>query len=206
LGIKALLIPVGIPPAGLSPADPGLDGVYEAVAAANVPLVTHPPGGVGFSIVEWMRLDPDQAISHAVQENFCRLMIFGGVFERHPNLHFAAIECGASWVGPLAEHMEYRVDNQRAPKQLFVEQAAKLPLKPSEYLARNVRATPYNFEPVETWLTRWPHLQDVYCYSSDYPHPEGRPHSLKTYYENVSPLGQEITEKFFYKNAELLLP
>jgi predicted TIM-barrel fold metal-dependent hydrolase len=206
LGIKALLIPVGRGPAGLSPADPALDGLYETLAAANVPLVTHPPGGVGFTIAEWLMLDPDLAVLDAAQANFCKLMIFGGVFERHPNLYFAAIECGASWVGPLAEFMEYRVDNQRAPKQLFVDQAAKLPLKPSEYLARNVRATPYNFEPVETWLTRWPHLQDVYCYSSDYPHPEGRPYSLKTYYENVSPLGQEITEKFFCKNAEILLP
>src|SRR3974390_3084784 len=65
--------------------------------------------------------------------------------------------------------------------------------------------TPYNFEPVELWFQRWPHLQDVYCYSSDFPHREGQTWSLKKFYENVAPLGDRLVEKFFCTNGELLV-
>jgi predicted TIM-barrel fold metal-dependent hydrolase len=81
-----------------------------------------------------------------------------------------------------------------------------LSLKPSEYLARNVRVTAHFFEPVELYFQRYPHLRDVICYSTDYPHKEGREHSLEHFYEQLAPLGNEAVEKFFYKNAELLFP
>jgi hypothetical protein len=40
---------------------------------------------------------------------------------------------------------------------------------PSEYLARNVRAAALLAAPVEYWFERYPHLEDVYCYASNYP-------------------------------------
>ena len=81
-----------------------------------------------------------------------------------------------------------------------------LSLRPSEYLARNVRVSTLLDDPVERWIARYPQLQDCYCYSSDFPHTEGRPYSLDRFYERVAPLGDEILEKFFVTNAELLLP
>ena len=79
-------------------------------------------------------------------------------------------------------------------------------MKPSEYLARNVRVTPHNFEPVEVWFKRYPQLQDVYCYSTDFPHEEGQQWSLKKCFQNISPLGDKFIEKYFCTNAQLLLP
>jgi hypothetical protein len=78
---------------------------------------------------------------------------------------------------------------------------------PSEYLARNVRVTPFNtFEPVEQHFQRYPHLQDCYCYSTDYPHVEGGVDIKNVFKERLSSLSPALVEKFFVGNGQLLLP
>ena len=208
LGVRGIFIPTGKPPAGLHPGEPALDPLYATLAEANVPLVTHPPGGVGYQSDAWGAATRGGTWVHTSEENFLAAMVAGGVFERHPTLRFGAIECGASWIGPLAAYLDFWADTKRRPENTFslVMGNAKHSLRPSEYINRNVRATPHNFEPVEVWFQRYPHLQDVYCYSTDFPHEEGQKWSLKQCYENVSPLGDKIIEKFFCTNAQLLLP
>src|SRR3974390_433321 len=203
-GAKVLLIPVGAPPAGISPDDKRLDPFYATVAEANVALVSHPPSATGFMTDKWIVLGTGLTWNYMADEYFLSLMIMGGVFERHPTLRFGIVEAGASWVGPLSEYMDFWLNkNGRVPS--FFARQFNLPMLPSEYLARNVRVTPYNFEPVEQWFQRWPHLQDVYCYSSDFPHTEGQTWSLKKFYENVAPLGDKVVEKFFCTNGRLLV-
>ena len=208
LGTRGVFIPTGKPPAGLSPGDPALDPFYATLAEANVPLVTHPPGGVGYQSNAWGAATRGGTWVHAAEENFLAAMVAGGVFERHPTLCFGAIECGASWVGPLAEYLDFWTDRKRRPENSvpIVVGDTKLSMRPSEYINRNVRATPHNFEPVEAWFQRYPHLQDVYCYSTDFPHEEGQTWSLKRCYESLAPLGDKIVEKYFCTNAQLLLP
>ncbi|SUA46320.1 Uncharacterised protein [Nocardia africana] len=84
--------------------------------------------------------------------------------------------------------------------------AGKFPLKPSEYIARNVRISPFNFEPIDRYFRDDPDLADVFCYSTDYPHVEGTKDSMNTMLAKLEPLGEEITTKFFRTNAEWLLP
>ncbi|MCV7065900.1 hypothetical protein H7H51_09515 [Mycolicibacterium farcinogenes] len=79
-------------------------------------------------------------------------------------------------------------------------------MKPSEYVARNVRVSPFNFEPVDRYIQDDPELADVFCYSTDYPHVEGTKDSMNKMLAKVEPLGEEITTKFFRTNAEWLLP
>jgi predicted TIM-barrel fold metal-dependent hydrolase len=82
-----------------------------------------------------------------------------------------------------------------------------LTMMPSEYMARNLRVTPFNnFEPVEVHLARFPQLQDCYCYSTDYPHIEGGTQINRKFYEQIAHLGTSVLEKFFVTNANLLLP
>lgn len=82
-----------------------------------------------------------------------------------------------------------------------------LSMKPSEYLARNVRVTPHNIvEPVAGFFTRYPHLASCYCYSTDYPHLEGGAHIQTKVYEMLKPLGDAVLEKYFVANGEWLLP
>ncbi len=57
------------------------------------------------------------------------------------------------------------------------EPALRLPLKASEYLRRQVKFTPFPTEPVG-WLIEQAG-PELFCFSSDYPHPEGGPRSAR---------------------------
>ena len=49
----------------------------------------------------------------------------------------------------------------------------RLPLKPSEYIKRNVRTSGFPWEPIDEYI-RNDGLEDCYCYASDFPHVEFR--------------------------------
>jgi predicted TIM-barrel fold metal-dependent hydrolase len=217
-GVRAFWIPTGEPPAGVSPADPILDPFYARIAEADATLTIHvgtgrsypksrawgvapqfSPDYSSFDALE-TPFDPYTITTlHLPEENFTALLVLGGVFERHPTLRFGAIELGASWIGPLAERMDYWVDS-------FSRWNGGLTMRPSEYVARNVRVAPFWQEPVDVWIQRYPYLQDVYCYASDYPHVEGGRQSLHRFYEKIAPLGDAVIEKFFCTNGQWLLP
>ena len=63
--------------------------------------------------------------------------VLGGVFERHPKLKVGFFECSASWMLYWMERMEFGYDN------LKPDYAPYLKLRPSEYVRRNVRVTPF---------------------------------------------------------------
>jgi predicted TIM-barrel fold metal-dependent hydrolase len=218
-GIRAVWIPSGDPPAGISPADTALDPFYALLAESDTALVLHTGTGTNFpktrvwgQVPQFMFIQSDAAelpqdpynLSrfHVAEENFVTVLVIGGVFERHPDLRFGAIEVGASWIGPLAERMDFWVDNHRA----LWEGHKDLSMRPSEYLARNVRVTPFSAEPVEVWIERYPAIEDVYCFSTDYPHVEGGRQSLRRLHKRITPLGDAIVEKFFCTNGRWLLP
>jgi predicted TIM-barrel fold metal-dependent hydrolase len=238
MGIKMIAIPNRTPPLGMSPGDPALDPFYSTLAAANVPLLLR--GGsqsTGWRHSEvWGRV-PESVLGpnfpylgkdvsfvnafHQGEETFLTTMVLGGVFERHPKLRMGMLKVGAGWLGPLAE----RLDRGLPP---FYE-PTYLPMKPSEYINRNVRVTPWgdggdarhhhprvkgsteggdnnSYEPVELYFQRYPQIQDCFCYASDYPLDEGGKDNLRKWYERVAPLGDDIIEKYFIKNVELLMP
>lgn len=207
-GVRAVMVPTGEPPAGVSPAHPALDDFYALLVEKNAALVVHPPSGAGFRKSDIWGMYPDSGgdvsfatALHQAEENFLTVLLMGGVFERHPGLRFGVIENGASWLGPLSERLDLGV----TPTDGIRRAKARLSLKPSEYMARQVRTSVLLHEPVEVWLERYPNIQECYCYSSDFPHPEGQHHSLQRFYERVAPLGDDVVEKFFVSNPQLLL-
>ena len=221
-GVKAVLIPGRIPPCGISPADPALDPFYAQLAEAGVTLTLR--GGAfaaGYRASEVWGTTPESVWKggtsrlkdatgvtslHEAEETFLTAMVLGGVFERHPKLRFGLFKLGASWIGPLAERMD-----RGQPPFAYPDH---LPMKPSEYLARNVRVTPLadagdkgdRYEPVEVYFQRYPAIKNCYCYGSDFPLTEGGQWSLRRFYERVAPLGDDIVEKFFCENGKLVLP
>jgi len=203
-GCRAILISSGLPPGGVAPGDTRLDPFYALLAKNNTTLTFHPPSGMGYrasEIWESKVLNPMYAIvtvQHIAEENFIAAMILSGVFDRHPTLRVAVVEAGASWIGPLAD----RMDDLMGMKP----DHSNLSMLPSKFLSRNVRSSIIGDEPVDLYIKQWPHLQDVYCYSSDYPHIEGGQWSLKKSFARVAPLGDEIVEKFFVTNSRLVLP
>ena len=217
-GLKGLLINSGSPPAGLSPAAPELDPFWALLAENEVPVMAHVGSDLGFlNSPAWseapafapkklsfeLGFEPySLATTHLAVEHFLTVMVLGGVFERHPRLRFGAIELGAHWLGPLADNLD-----MWAGKVFARRIAETLSMKPSEYLARNVRVTPHNIvEPVDEFFTRYPHLASCYCYSTDYPHLEGGAHINAKMHEMLAPLGEEVLERYFVANGEWLLP
>jgi predicted TIM-barrel fold metal-dependent hydrolase len=218
-GIRAICLPTSIPPAGTSPANPALDPLWAMLAEADAALTVHVGGDSGFlATMAWsdapafapgkvesteLGLDPySMSTFHDAVTNFITTLVLGGVFERHPTLRFGAIECGAHWLGPLGETLDLW------GTKVFGGRLAKyLSLKPSEYLARNVRVTPFAlWEDINWYFERYPHLADCYCYSTDYPHFEGGEDSMRLFHDQLAPLGDTIVNKFFRTNGELLLP
>jgi predicted TIM-barrel fold metal-dependent hydrolase len=127
-------------------------------------------------------------------------MAFGGVFERHPELRLGVIEVGSHWVGPMMESMDLLYDAFRSASP------HRLKKPPSEYVRSNVRVSVLVYEQIDLWLERYPGLDDVLCFSTDYPHPEGGRAAARRLYDKVARLGDTVVEKFFVTNGALLLP
>ncbi|SDH07812.1 Predicted metal-dependent hydrolase, TIM-barrel fold [Sinosporangium album] len=218
-GIRALMIPANVPPAGTSPANPELDPFWEFVAEADVPVTIHLGTDFGFlassawstgvevfhpsdkSTIE-LPIEPYRATTiHFCAENLISTMVLGGVFERHPGLRFGAIELAAGWIGPLAERLDWWAETQFRSRL-----AGTLSMRPSEYIARNVRVTPFYFEPVARYYERHPDLWPVYCYATDYPHVEGGKDSRAVLSAALASVPDAAREQFFAGNGELLLP
>jgi predicted TIM-barrel fold metal-dependent hydrolase len=217
-GVPVLWISGGTPPADTSPGDTMLDPFYRLLAEANVPLTLHI--GTEFGLLRssnWSKGVPQFTPStgsslefavepfrsstlHLAPDNFLSAMVLGGVFERHPTLRFGVIECSAHWVGPLAEQLDMWFD------EFHKRLAPHLSMRPSEYIARNVRATPFYFEPVDEYMERYPKVASVYCYSSDFPHREGGKESARVFWERMRRLDPSLAQKFYVTNGELLLP
>ncbi|MEI7546983.1 MAG: amidohydrolase family protein [Actinomycetota bacterium] len=219
-GIRALHLSHGTPPGGRSPAHPELDQFWDLLASNGVACVTHLFGESQFMAssvwVDAPAFKPGKVQSHEIGlepysfatlhlavTNFLTCMTLGGVFERHPNLRLGVIEMGAGWLGPVADNLDmWARDMYAARLKPF---ASKLP---SEYFSDNVRVTPFNvFEPVDKYFAQYPHLSSCYCYSTDFPHQEGGPESsMLRHLDKLSTMGDDLVDKFFYKNAELLFP
>lgn len=217
-GVGAINLLAGIPPAGVSPADPALDPLWQLMQDSDVPVVLHVGGQFGFTAsATWGRAPAfkpgkiestefgfeqySMSVLHYAYCNFLTVMVMGGVFERFPGLRFAVCEAGGYWLGPLAESLDMWAANVFRKRMSEI-----LTLKPSEYLNRNVRVNPFPFENVAEYFQHYPQLSDCFCFSTDYPHVEGGKHSKRTFYEQLAPLGDEVLEKYFVSNGALLMP
>lgn len=78
-------------------------------------------------------------------------------------------------------------------------------MKPSEYIRRNVRVTPFRVENVADYVERYG-MAECYCYSSDFPHPEGGQDPVGEFQQKIDRLGNGFFEQFFCSNGEWLLP
>jgi uncharacterized protein len=101
-------------------------------------------------------------LPHSIQISFADLVL-GGVLERHPRLKFVSAENDISWL----PHFCYRIDH--AYDRLRHFEGVNLPLKPSEYMKRQVWAT-FQFETSNVGFTCAEYGADKLMWSSDYPH------------------------------------
>jgi predicted TIM-barrel fold metal-dependent hydrolase len=214
LGAKALLVPSGCP-RGHAPSHPGLDPVWAQAVEAGLPVVFHVGGGL--RAADDRLLDPDYFANggprvpdfHGGDENFRSVdymaiptapmqtiatLIFDGVLDRFPTLKLGVIEQGASWVPSWMRFLDSAFEAFRKSE----ERLQQLALRPSEYVRRQVRATPYPAEDVG-WIVA--NGGDEIClFSSDYPHVEGGRNPIKRFEESMSSLSEAQKQRFYFEN------
>ena len=80
-----------------------------------------------------------------------------------------------------------------------------MPLKPSEYLRRQMKFTPFPTEPVG-WLIEQAG-PELFLFSSDYPHPEGGHDPLAKFDASMPDVNADDRDAFFARNfAEMMGP
>ncbi len=209
MGAAALLVASGCP-AGHSPSHVRLDPVWALAAESGIPVVFH-VGGTGDLIdanyfKNGLPIPPD---FHGGEENFRSVdymgipgppaqtlatMIFDGVFDRFPDLRVGVIEQGAIWVPSWIRQME-------AAFEAFArheERLRSLSMRPTEYVNRQIRFTPYPTEDVG-WIidNTGP---DVCMFSSDFPHVEGGRRPLERFETSLGEASEEVRERFYSGN------
>ena len=217
-GIKAIWMPAGLAPGGKSPAHPDLDAYWKMLVDYDCVVTAHvgtenkfsaphavwrdAPAFEGYRALGEISTDPWYlSHMHIPVQSFLMTMITGGVFVRHPKLRVLITELGAYWVGPMMESMDIWHRNLGA----FAPHDQALKVMPSTFVKSNIRVAPFSFEDVATYIERYG-LEDVLCFSSDYPHVEGGKDALRAFYNNIAHLGPAVVEKFFVTNAEFALP
>jgi len=220
-GVRAVWMPSASLPGNVSPAHPDLDPIYAMLAAADAPLLAHvgadfeflktaawrnAPAFVGWKAGEEFQMDPwTLSTLHLSVQNFLATMVLGGVFERHPKLRFGSCEVLGQWVGPLAENLDFWHQHSRKFSLGNMEGALPIKLKPSEYIRRNVRVSLFDIEPVDEYIDRY-NMPEIYCYASDYPHPEGGRNPMGDVSGRLKRFKPEVLKQVFVENGRWLLP
>lgn len=208
-GAAALLVASGCPP-GHSPSHVGLDPVWARAQEARIPVVFH-VGGTGDLIDRnYFRNGlPIPHDFHGGEENFRSVdymgipgppaqtlatMIFDGVLERFPELRIGVIEQGAIWVPSWMRQMESAFEAFARHE----DRLQALSLRPSEYVRRQLRCTPYPTEDVG-WITEQAG-PEVCMFSSDYPHVEGGRRPIERFEASLGDATPATRQRFYSTN------
>lgn len=214
MGAAALLVASGCP-AGHSPSHRSLDPVWAVAQEADIPIVFH-VGGTGDLIDRdyfnnGLPIPPD---FHGGEENFRSVdymaipfppmqtlatMVFDGVFDRFPALRVGVIEQGAIWVPSWMRQME-------SAFEAFVrheERVRSLEMRPSDYVRRSMKFTPYPTEDVG-WIIEQAGAE-VVLFNSDYPHVEGGRRPIERFERSLGDAPESVRQAFYCDNFLTLM-
>ncbi len=199
-----------------SPGHIEIEPFWARLAEAGLPFVLHVGGAplqlgkawtnTGRAAVkDWMGggenvRSKDAATMHQGPETFLTAMLMDGVFERFPNLRGASVELGAGWVPELLRRLDYvtsmysRVDTNLAA---FTRTA-------SEQLTQQMAFTPFVFEDVGRLITE--SNEDLYLFSSDYPHTEGGRDPIGRFEKALDSSTASAKDKFYSENFLRIFP
>jgi predicted TIM-barrel fold metal-dependent hydrolase len=116
------------------------------------------------------------------------------VFERFPALRCGVIEQGASWLPGWMRQLDSAHEAFRKNE----ERLRNLTLRPSEYVRRQIRVTPYPAED-SGWIIEQAG-EEVCLFSSDYPHVEGGRNPLKRFEASIAGLPERARQAFYCDN------
>jgi uncharacterized protein len=219
LGCGTFWIPA-VPAGRRSPSHPDFDRVWARLQDASVPFMLHvgagqiPGAGHRPMPSEYRNNGRDEktgwlgggedldskdfTILHTAAEAFLTAMVLDGTFERFPRLRCGVIELGALWVIPWMMRLDIA-------QQVFArsEPTLALPMKASDYVRRQIKFTPHSTEPVGWMIEQGG--EELFLFSSDYPHIEGGRNPLKRFEQSMIGIGEAAKERFYATNfAEMM--
>jgi predicted TIM-barrel fold metal-dependent hydrolase len=209
MGCRALLVPSACPP-GHSPSHTGLFPVWATAQEAGVPIVFHVGGGGRLLDPNYFKNGlPMVTDFHGGAENFRSVdymaipyppmqtlatMIFDRVFDHFPDLKVGVIEQGGVWLPSWMRQMESAVEAFAKSE----ERLRLLKLRPSDYVRRQIRVTPYPTEPTG-WIIEQVG-EEVCMFSSDYPHVEGGRNPIKRFEDSMTAIAEPVKQRFYCDN------
>lgn len=167
------MVPGPVPTAtsGSTPGDEKFDGFWSRVSESGVPVAFH-NGDAGYRAITelWsgdrefraFAFNPLQGClsAEAIHDTFAAL-ICHGVFERHPGVTVAAIECGSEWVPSLVRKL----------KKAYGQMPTEFKRDPIEQLREHCYVAPYYEDDVSE--LRGLLGTERILFGSDFPHAEG---------------------------------
>ncbi|MHB8440316.1 MAG: amidohydrolase family protein [Acidimicrobiales bacterium] len=127
-------------------------------------------------------------------------MAIHGVFERHPRLRLGVMELSAVWVPMFLLMLDGGFDFHA---RFNGTPLSPMPLRPSEYLRRHVRVAAFCYENPAELIDKTG--EDLYMFSSDYPHAEGIAKPVADYERIAGPLADRAEERLYAGNLEWLV-
>jgi predicted TIM-barrel fold metal-dependent hydrolase len=214
-GCSAVMVP-STAAGELAPTHPDLDAFWGLLESRDIPFVLHVGGGGrlldrafhnnNMPVTDHLGggeniRSKDYLAIHQSPSLFLGALILDGLFDRFPGLRGGCIEQGAGWVVSWLHHLDYA---QRAFRRTE-EPLNRLQAKPSEYVHRHLKFTPFPGEPVG-WMMEQAGA-DLFMFSTDFPHPEGGRDPLSKFEEELGHVGVADRGRFFHNNmSELLGP
>jgi predicted TIM-barrel fold metal-dependent hydrolase len=204
-GSRAFLIS-SAPINGIPPMHSSFDRLWSAAVDLGMLPILH----VGFNPARfdpgWANVEGDMALlrqlgvsqGHQSIQVFLTAMVFGGVFERHPDLTIVIAECGIHWFAGTVELLEQR-DSRKVPSAGLFMGSYRWDLSPGEFLRRNVRITPLP-NPQQSPARLLEAYPECIVFSSDYAHNEGHPSPLAYYDEILVGLDEATKASFLGDN------
>lgn len=210
-GVGAIWVPAA--PAGeRSPGHPDLDPVWRRMSEAGVPFMLHvggsPPvldpayqknghprpkdwlgGGENLRVKDFF------VLSFAPQM-FLSALAYDGVFDRFPALRGGVIELGAGWVPDFLRRLDQGWRSWRKTDPVV----SALSGPPSEMIRRSVRFTPFATE--DAGLIIREGGEELFLFSSDFPHPEGTKDPIGRFEATFEGLSDEARDRFYRRNFE----
>jgi predicted TIM-barrel fold metal-dependent hydrolase len=181
--------------------DPRWDPFWQAAIDLGLPLsfhiLTSGSDVLGGSSFRGPKINGFMGIIRGCQD-IIGTLVFGGVFERFPELQVVCVEADAGW----APHWMYRADHayKRHRNWLTTASLSKLP---SEYFRRNVHVT---FQ--DDWVAfQVTHLLEHrgLMWASDHPHSDATfPDSQKVLAEQTAHLDPDVRDDIIWRNCARL--
>jgi predicted TIM-barrel fold metal-dependent hydrolase len=201
LGLRGLFL--GLDGADFPVTAPRYDALWAAAAAAELPVSIHIGAGAGMkrSLVQATDVPPGtleafitlapMTVAHTVG-----MLIFGGVFERHPALRVVIAEGGIGW---LAYYME-RADAVYKKQRYWAQSTLREP--PSAYFRQLMFTFEEDLAGMRTYDVIGP---EKIMWASDFPHSDTTyPHSRRAIEEHFGGLPREHREAMVCANAARL--